>query len=165
MNDDARRTQVVPVGTATVWMRPVGFAQYAGQFLAAGSAVREVPDESKFSPVPFYLFCRALELILKSFLLVSDFPRDDLKKKPYGHDLLRLLKEARSRGLEDVVELPETFEADLTDANDYYNGKAFEYFDFRKWAHGYEGLPPLSRLQESTEHLIAVLKPYCISEA
>lgn len=55
------------------------------------------------------------------------------------------------------------FESDLCDANQYYKGKAFEYFDFRRWAHGYEDLPPLSRFKVQTREIVEKTKQYCFS--
>src|SRR5690349_5221260 len=87
---------VVQVGTATVRMSPVGFGLYAEEFLKAGESI---PEQSQargntvFTPVPYYLFCRALELVLKAFLLAQHQSLDELKNR-YRHDLGKLWRKA-----------------------------------------------------------------------
>ncbi len=153
----------VHVGTATFRMTPVGFVVYAEQFLKAAQSIPK--EDKKFTPVPYYLYCRALELILKAFLLAKGHGVDELRKR-FGHNLKRLWKAARKDGLADAVpELPSDIENVLAQANQYYKNKAFEYFDFKRWAHSYEGLPPLDQLGDSIAALIEQLKPYCIREA
>lgn len=118
---------------------------------------------TKFTPVPYYLFCRALELVLKAFLLTKGESLDALKKR-YGHDLVALWSRAKECGLLDVIDLRTSeFEADLVNANHYYKGKAFEYFDFRRWAHGFEGLPPFERFRDQVNDLVVRTKKYCFA--
>ena len=163
MEQEKPRDIVVQVGTATFRMSPVGFAIYADQFLKAAQSVSEA--DTKFTPVPYYLYCRALELIFKAFLLAKGHKLSDLKDD-YGHNLVALWNAAGQDGLADAVpELPSEIESVLALVNPYYKGKAFEYFDFSRWAHGYEGLPSLDRLRDLTAMLIEKLKPYCINLA
>ncbi len=155
--------QTVSPPAATIRMTPVGYAVYAEQFLKAAQSIPK--EDKKFTPVPYYLYCRALELILKSFLLLKGHEPSKLRKK-YGHNLKALWKAAVKDGLADAVpELPSEIGSVLALANPYYKGKAFEYFDFSRWVHGYVRLPSLDRLGDSTAMLIAHLKPYCIREA
>ena len=159
---------VVQVGTATVRMGPVGFSLYAQEFFEAGVSIPEhsrARGNTKFTPVPYYLFCRALELILKAFLLAKGQPLDELKNH-YGHDLEALWAGAKSHALLDVLgTCGPSFETDLQNANTYYKGKAFEYFDFRRWARGYEGLPPLARFRDEIKRIVEKTKEYCFSVA
>ena len=155
---------VVQVGTATVRMSPVGFALYAEEFLKAGESIPEhsqARGNTTFTPVPYYLFCRALELILKAFFLAKNRPVDELKTR-YRHDLERLWRDANKLGLSEVVGTRATyFEADLANANSYYKGKAFEHFDFRRWAENYEGLPPLRRFRDEVKSIVDLTKKFC----
>ncbi len=144
-------------------MDPVGFAVYATQFL---QAAQSIPKTAKFTPVPYYVLCRALELILKAFLLAKGIGQEQLRRRPFGHNLEALWRAAKSKGLMDVVSaLPGSFEPHLAMANSYYKGKGFEYFDFSRWAHSYADLPPLDRLEGYTMQLIADIKPYCLEVA
>jgi hypothetical protein len=155
---------VVQVGAATVRMSPVGFALYAEEFFKAGESIPEhsqARGNTTFTPVPYYLFCRALELILKAFLLAKHRPLDELKDR-YGHDLEKLWRGANDCRLSEVLGTwAPYFEADLASANSYYKGKAFEYFDFRRWAHGYEGLPPLGRFRDEVRGIVDKTKKFC----
>jgi hypothetical protein len=155
---------VVQVGTATVRMSPVGFALYAEEFLKAGESIPEhsqARGNTTFTPVPYYLFCRALELILKAFLLAKHRTLDELKNR-YRHDLEKLWREANQLALSEVVgTCAPFFEADLASVNSYYKGKAFEYFDFRRWAKGYEGLPPLDRFRDEVKKIVDKTKKFC----
>jgi hypothetical protein len=144
-----------------VRMDPVGFALYADQFLRAGQSV---PGDGKFSPVPYYLFCRSLELILKAFLLTKGHKISELENR-YRHDLVRLWNAAREGGLAEAVTPLPDIASDLAQANSYYHEKAFEYFDFRRWARKYQELPSLHRVESAAATLVASLKPYCLSVA
>jgi hypothetical protein len=157
---------VVQVGTATVHIKPVGFALYAEEFLLAGLSI---PEQSRargnttFTPVPYYLFCRALELVLKAFLLTKGESLDTLKNR-YRHDLVKLWRKARECGiLEEIGSRPPEFEDHVASANRYYKGKAFEYFDFRRWAHGYEDLPPFERFRDEVNDVVVQTKKYCFA--
>jgi hypothetical protein len=152
---------IVLAGVGTVRMDPIGFAIYADQFLKAGQTIT---NDGRFSPVPYYLFCRALELILKAFLLTQNCQLKRLKAD-YGHNLQLLWKAATRAGLAKVVVPLPDMTSDLAQANSYYAGKAFEYFDFRRWARKYDALPPLDRLEATTVTLIESLKPYCVRGA
>lgn len=159
MEQEKPRGIIMTAGSATFRMDPVGFAVYADQFRKAAQSIRE---DAKFTPVPYYLYCRALELIVKAFLLTKGHELSELKAE-YGHDLVALWKAAVKDGLADAVpELPPEIESVLALINPYYKGKAFEYFDFERWAHGYEDLPSLHLLGDSTAMLIEQLRPYCI---
>jgi hypothetical protein len=155
---------VVQVGTVTVKMSPVGFALYAEEFLKAGESIpadSQARGNTTFTPVPYYMFCRALELILKAFLLTKDRTLDELKNR-YGHNLEKLWRGASDLGLSEVVgACAPSFEADLASANSYYKGKAFEYFDFRRWARGYQGLPPLPRFRDEVRKIVEKTKKFC----
>ncbi|MBS9405656.1 hypothetical protein KG088_18890 [Halomonas sp. TRM85114] len=157
---------VAQVGTATVHMKPVGFALYADEFLLAGLSI---PDQSRargnttFTPVPYYLFCRALELALKAFLLTKGESLDSLKKK-YRHDLVKLWRKAQLYGILEAIDFRSPgFENHIVSANKYYKGKTFEYFDFRRWAHGYEDLPPFECFRDEVNKVVVQIKKHCFA--
>jgi len=68
---------VITPATATVNISPIGFHHYASQF-AASARQAQAGLGGTFSPVPYYLYCRSLELVLKAFLLAKGVPKDDL---------------------------------------------------------------------------------------
>jgi hypothetical protein len=168
MTEDAKPSSiVVQVGTATVRMRPVGFALYAEEFFIAGASI---PQDSKargntgFTPVPYYLFCRAFELILKAYLLAKNVADEEKLKKRFGHDLEGLWRQAKDHGIVQVLGASAPhFEADLARANTYYKDKVFEYFDFDRWAHNYRDLPPLERFRDEVKRILEETKKYCFA--
>jgi len=46
------------------------------------------------------LYCHSIELMLKAFLIAHGVQEAALARKPYGHDLATLMRDARSFGLE-----------------------------------------------------------------
>jgi hypothetical protein len=164
--DNQTGGMVVEIGTSTVRMNPVGFSLYAEEFFLAGASIPQnsrARGNTTFTPVPYYLFCRALELVLKAFLLAKHHSLDELKKK-YGHDLEALWRAATKEGILDIIGASDPhFESDLQSANSYYKGKAFEYFDFRRWAHGYPDLPPFARFRDDIRRIVEKTKGYCFS--
>jgi HEPN domain-containing protein len=71
--------------------------QRANEFLQAFKALPEgVPP----SWPRYFLLCHAIELALKAFLLSRRWTRQTLKRTKYGHELKKLLGEAKSEGLQ-----------------------------------------------------------------
>ena len=167
MERDESGAIFVEIKPVTVSITPVMQSFHAEQFLKAAQVIsqdRHIPRGAPtFSPVPYYLYCRALELILKAYLSVRGLSSDSLKKK-YGHDLERLWNDAVANDLLDRLthqstELPR----DIALANQYYAppAKAFEYFDFRRWANNYPDLPSLDRFGSDVTSLIHDLGRWC----
>jgi len=57
-------------------INPLGFHRYASEFLRAAQDFRM---NDGFSPVPYYLVCRSIELALKAFLLAKGIPEGEVK--------------------------------------------------------------------------------------
>lgn len=152
---------VIKVPVATSRIGHVAFAGYAAQFLRAGEVASEEPSR-RFRPVPFFLFGRATELALKAFLLSKGVSVTTLKNT-YGHDLTAVFARAKDEGLQRVVgALSPQYEPDLAAVNEFYKGKAFEYFMLEWWVREYAGgLPPLARFRASTVQLLKDLIPHC----
>jgi len=117
------KPMIVVTPETAIWkISPFGFHRYATEFFAAAHAFT---SRARFSPVPYYLYCRSAELLLKAFLLAKG---DEVKsvKDTLGHDLVKALHEARQRGLNDIVTITERQEEELRKANAYYVSKGFE---------------------------------------
>jgi hypothetical protein len=73
----------------------------ATEYLEAGEILARTPSvKLNVSLVTFYLLGHAAELLLKSLLHMHGVPIEDLKSmKMYGHNLSKLIEEARKRGL------------------------------------------------------------------
>lgn len=96
---------------------------------------------SKFSPVPYFLLCRAIELELKSRHL-HKFPAQHIKTK-YDHHLLKSYKDLdiNQKTLSDL-ELTTLKLADKI----YSKEKGFEYFQPQHALVGYSTFPDLNTL-------------------
>ena len=158
---NARNTVITPA-TGSANISPIGFHRYASEF-AASARLAQPDPEGRFSPVPYYLYCRSLELVLKAFLLAKGVAKDDLKGRNLGHDLLKNLLKARELGLDQTITFAALWEDEIGKANVYYASKGFEYFDVISAARGYPQLPALDALNEIVTALLERLKPICLA--
>lgn len=150
----------VKVPTITANVGPIGLNRYAGQFLSAALGFK--PKDKGFSPVPYYLCCRSLELVLKSYLLAGGMSRDDLKKQ-VGHDLDEALRRARGLGLDNLIPISASECSEVTRANQFYKHKDFEYFENVGMAFGLVNLPSLEVLTQLASRLMTATEPVCTS--
>jgi hypothetical protein len=105
-------------------LSPVNFRNHAREFLEAGE--REAQIRSPEVSIPaYFLLGRALELALKSFLLLHGWMEADLRK--VGHDLEAALREALGAGVADMVEISEEESEAIAALNIYYASKDLEY--------------------------------------
>ena len=149
----------VPTGTANI--SPIGFHGYASEF-AKYARQSHAGLGGRFSPVPYYLYCRSLELVLKAYLLVRGVSKDALKKRSLGHDLFKILLKAKALGLEQTTPLATGWEPEIRKATAYYAGKGFEYFDVKAAVRGYPDLPTLDVLNEIVTTLLTRLEQVCL---
>ncbi len=112
---------VIRLQTLHINVSPLGFHRYASEFLRAADSF-ECGDG--FSPVPYYLRCRVIELALKAFLLAKGFPKNDLKNR-LGHNLEKALNSATQHGLQSEVAIKPKEEEEIKKANVYYADKGF----------------------------------------
>jgi len=148
-----------------VHISPYGLFYYGKEFF---NAAKGVVQSTKYSPVPYYLYCHSIELLLKSFLLVEGVPKKELKKqKLYGHDLEKILKGAQKLGLSKFVKIRPEQGKEILKANEYYNipHKGFEYFEVVQAVTGYPELPDLSLLEKVASELVTNLETVCLNAA
>ena len=101
-----------------------------------------------FSPVPYFLLCRAIELELKSRHLRSKTQKQ--VKDDFGHDLLKAYESlSNSDKILNADEL-----CTLKKANDIYSTKGFEYFDPEDALRRYSNYPNLESLDLVARKLI-----------
>jgi hypothetical protein len=144
---------------ASLDLDPLGFYRYSEEFLLAASSIQH---RHSFSPVPYYLYCRSLELALKAFLLTKGYTQQNLKRK-FGHNLEKLLNRAKRHGLGNHLRINHIQEGAVRDANSYYQSKAFEYFTGYRAMTGYSGLPDLQILDAFVDELVNAIEPICTS--
>jgi hypothetical protein len=71
------------------------FLQMAEQFFGG---YKLIPDRRPMDFAKYFLFCHAIEVALKAYLIKTGDSVDDVKSK-YRHDLVQLLRSCRKRGL------------------------------------------------------------------
>ncbi len=102
----------------------------------------------KFSPVPYFLLCRAIELEIKSKHLQAK--RQTEVKVEFGHNLMRAyaaLAQAKKVLTDDEIVV-------LEGANKIYASKGFEYFVPKHTLTGYSAYPDLETLDAIASKLI-----------
>lgn len=104
------------------------------------------PD--RFSPVPYFLLCRAIELELKSRHLCT--MGQEAVKKQFWHHLEKSYEALN--GTEQVLDDGEL--SVLKSADKIYNDKRFEYFLPIDAAEGYSDFPDLNALDAVARKLI-----------
>jgi hypothetical protein len=75
-----------------------------------------------------FLLGQALELLLKAYLLNSGLTSTRLMRRPFGHNIARLLAEANDHGLGSVARVSAQTAKDITVFSEAYAGKVFQYF-------------------------------------
>lgn len=123
-------------GTGHINFSPVGFKLAARDFCHCADAFKP----PKFSIVPYFLYCRAIELGLKAIHLET---RTQLEvKNEFNHDLVKSYKalppERRT--------LSPAHTDLLAGINKLYLGKAFEYVQPGDAGRGYSTFPDLGQL-------------------
>ncbi len=79
------------------------------------------------SGVSLYAFCHAIELGLKAFLVNRGVSIEVLRKHPLRHDLLTLLRRAKTEGIQRHCPTAARIWPKLTVLNRVYKAKEFEY--------------------------------------
>ncbi len=127
-------------------LAPDAFHWWAAHYYKCKQDFR-APDD-RFSPVPYFLLCRAIELEVKSRHLRS-LTQQQVKVR-FGHDLSRAYAALDSR--EKVLNPSEL--RTLVAASGIYAGKGFEYFEPEDAATAYSRYPSLDELDSIAKRLI-----------
>ncbi|MFZ0559758.1 MAG: hypothetical protein WAN31_10105 [Methylovirgula sp.] len=130
--------------TCKINLSPVAFHRWAEQY----HQCRLLFQHADFSPIPYFLLCRAIELQFKAVHL-EDKRQQEVKKK-YGHDLIKSyddLPATRQTLSKEEVSL-------LEKASEIYNGNGFEYVNVDHAAHGFSNFPDLSALDAIAAKII-----------
>jgi len=142
-----------------VRLGPALFWWYSSEYVDAINAL--APKET-YSPLRYYLCCRSLELSFKAHLLARGLPIERLKSD-YGHDLVRLMSEARGDDPEGLLLMTRKEECEIKKANAYYAHKGFEYVDKSEVLKGYPDLPSRSLLEGIANRLVRDLRTECLA--
>lgn len=135
--DNLILNHVVAPATAHINLSPVLFRFSAQDYLKCYLDFKSI---RRFSAVPFFLCCRAIELALKAMHLETK-GRDEVKKL-YMHNLSKLYG-----GLELSQQTLSPEEVNLLDAaNDVYTDKGFEYLQVWDAGTRYKRFPDIDKL-------------------
>jgi hypothetical protein len=128
-------------------LSPVNAYNTAKDFLAAADRELKHSPPPSVSLTAYFLVSRAIEVGLKSFLILEGATDSDLRR--IGHDLAKAVDEAVQAGIADVVILPPEGEAAVRTINAYYSAKDLEYVTT-----GFKSYPPLGQLTHYADTLL-----------
>jgi hypothetical protein len=133
------------VSIGYVNLSPEAFHMWAKHYYKCKQDFKS-PD--RFSPVPYFLLCRSIELEIKSRHLQNK-NRKEVKDK-FRHNLVKAYK-----ALDDKHKALDGKELEvLKKADKIYSSKGFEYFDPEHALKGYSNFPNLVSLDAVTKKLI-----------
>lgn len=138
-----KESVVIKVPPVTLKISPFGFQKYANQFL---EAAKKCLGGKEYNPVPYYLYCRCIELGLKACLLEDGFTIEFLKDK-LCHDLNKAMNKIKKSKFKAMINLTTAEKDELSKANHYYKEKGFEYFKPFHAITKYKNLPNLQVLE------------------
>jgi len=139
---------VIKIEPFRINITPLGFHKYAHDYYTAAEQWTNKIKDTSYSPVPYFLYCRAIELGLKAYLLGKR------KKIKYVHDLTTILRDARLNSLDHLFKTTEQEENEILIANNIYNKKGFEYFFVLNHVTKLKDLPKLNVLRKYSEKLL-----------
>jgi hypothetical protein len=126
----------MPIETGYINFSPVGFKLAARDFRRCADTFKP----PKFSIVPYFLYCRAIELGLKAIHLETHTQQEAMNR--FRHDLIRSYKalplERRTLSTEDSDLLAQI--------SRLYERKAFEYVQPGDAGRGFSDFPDLEQL-------------------
>jgi len=136
---------VLKAETVHINFSSVGFRLAAEDFILCYESFQP----TKFSVVPYFLCCRAIELAPKAMHLENQTQLTI--KKRFSHDL----KKAYDARQPTKQILSSSDLLLLEQANDLYKMKAFEYVQPIDAAHGFSGFPDLNELSKLAKKLVS----------
>ena len=147
MSDPLKPANItITIGPVRVNLSPHGFYRWATHFYVCRQRFR-CPDTG-FSPVPYFLLCRAIELVLKAQHLKR--LKQSEVKATFSHDLLKAYDALDNS---DQV-LSQEDRLVLEQANAVYKSKRFEYMWPYDAATGFSKFPDLKLLDQVTRKLL-----------
>lgn len=138
-------TNINGVGGIYVNISPEAFHLWATHYY---KCKKDFKSPNKFSPVPYFLLCRSIELELKSRHLKNKNQSE--VKNEFGHDLLEAYSALSPA--EKILEQNEEYTLQV--ASDIYKTKGFEYFNPQDALTGYNLFPDLIVLNSIANKLI-----------
>lgn len=106
-------------------INPRGFHTHGKEFFAVAEAVY-ASSKPPILPLAF-LWGRAIELLLKSYLLSVAVPVERLRSREFGHNLVALHKEASARDIDGLIGSDPIVAGLMQLLNVEYGSKRLEY--------------------------------------
>jgi len=141
----------------------LGFLRVGSEYLRAAELVLPPAKteaeafRQRLSLSAYFLVGHAIELALKAFLFSRGLSISRLRSREYGHNLARLLTEARRRKLGNLVKLAQSEVVSVRLLDEMYSAKEFEYS-----ANGVRGLPHYAVAYSAAEKLCTGLRAHCV---
>ncbi|WP_163831885.1 hypothetical protein [Spartinivicinus ruber] len=136
---------MITIKCAYVNLSPDAFQLWANHYY---KCKQDFQSPSKFSPVPYFLLCRSIELTLKARHLHGDTKK--AVKDKFSHNLKKCYDALK----EDFKLLNKDEYKVLKFANKIYSKKGFEYFNAEHAIKGYKNYPELNKLDVIAKKLI-----------
>ena len=149
------------IGLVESYETRLGFHRFACDFAKWAERSHEEPEDPD-SPVPYYLYCRSIELVLKAYLLSQGVSKPVIASARLGHSLTKLFSSALDLGLEGLVVVGPKWKTELALADERYSSKDFEYFTVR---FHFDERPGLDSLRAISAALRAAIKKPCLDAA
>jgi hypothetical protein len=90
---------------AIIQTTPIGMFHYAQSYALSAKSLNEKRIEATHPNAPIrFLYCHAIELYLKAYLLLHGISLSDLSSRALGHNLEKLMSKAVEYGLEITAE-------------------------------------------------------------
>lgn len=131
---------VMQIQPATVVMTGIEFMQYGDHYLAAARRLAPPSRGVWFDPLPYQLLCQSLELHLKAFIWLVDRSTRNTIKNKYGHDIEKLWRHSKARGLSQHCRPTPLRDATVALLGPYYKRRQFAYLDLSM---SFVGIPAL----------------------
>lgn len=138
-------SQQINPGGINAHLAPDAFRRWATHYY---QCKQDFKCQNKFSPVPYFLLFRAIELEIKSRHL--KYKQQLEVKYEYGHDLIKAYDALGKKGR--ILSSNEI--GVLRYANEIYSSKGFEYFDPQDALTGYSRYPDLNHLDKIAKKFI-----------
>jgi hypothetical protein len=139
--------QVVQVQGFSANLSPMAFRKWARQYYECAAPLLL---QTEFSPVPYFLLCRAIELELKAEHLEtkqhSEVKRDFVHYLAKSYAALPAHRQILAAGELDL----------LKQVDAIYSSKGFEYFNPEHAMAGYSQYPDLGSLNDLTRRVLAL---------
>ena len=168
-----------------IFLTPLQQWHFANDYLYTADLFRQNLPHPGYSPVPYELYCFAIELSLKAFLLAKGADRKIVKD--HRHNFEKLLSHADRLSLSDYINLEIKEKSIILQAGELYragtkaraiyhsNGSekrrvnysyaSIEHFTYNMGNPSYLNLPVLEELSLITKSLVTNIKKPCLDAA